>query len=147
MLTRISGHRQADSTDCPGNVLYAHLPSIRGAVHRSFPEPAQLTIGLARPPAPPPTAVREVKGRLARLDGTTIAGAQVLVQARSVARRGEEVSERTIATARTDSSGAYRVAVPAAHAASVRALCLDAARLGATRSPDLALPAVDARIS
>jgi hypothetical protein len=31
VLTRISGHRQGCSTDCPGDALFAHLPVIRSA--------------------------------------------------------------------------------------------------------------------
>ncbi|HUA11887.1 MAG TPA: N-acetylmuramoyl-L-alanine amidase [Solirubrobacteraceae bacterium] len=147
ILPRIAGHRQADLTDCPGNVLFAHLPSVRQTVHGSFPEGARLSAALARPAQQPPTAVREVQGRLARQDGRAIAGARVLVQARDVSRRGERVSERTLATAVTDGGGAWHATVPAARGAAVRALCLDAGGLGATRSPDLALPQVDARIN
>src|SRR4029077_17483033 len=31
-LPTIAGHRDADSTDCPGDALYAELPAIRSAV-------------------------------------------------------------------------------------------------------------------
>ena len=31
-LPRIAGHRDADSTDCPGDVLYGELPGIRPGV-------------------------------------------------------------------------------------------------------------------
>jgi len=55
-LPRIAGHRDADSTDCPGNVLYGQLGGIRGAVHRLAPNPTRATLALVTTPAqaPPP---------------------------------------------------------------------------------------------
>jgi hypothetical protein len=58
-LPRIAGHRDADSTDCPGDVLYGELGGIRGAVHRLAPNPTRATLALVTtisapaPPAPP----------------------------------------------------------------------------------------------
>jgi hypothetical protein len=58
VLPRIAGHRDGDSTDCPGDVLYGQLPAIRARVARLAPRPARLTLALApappvAPPAPP----------------------------------------------------------------------------------------------
>ncbi len=44
---RISGHRDGDSTSCPGAALYAQLPALRVAAQRVAPPPA------ATPPTPP----------------------------------------------------------------------------------------------
>src|SRR5271165_6928230 len=101
-LPRIAGHRDGDSTDCPGDVLYGQLPAIRHAVAALAPRPARLTIA----------ASATIGGQLAFLDGTPIVGAQVLVQARSVSARGEAVLEQTLAEAITDAAGAWSLPAP-----------------------------------
>ena len=150
-LPRIAGHRDADSTECPGDALYRELPGVRTAVERLAPNPAQATISLAaavspasetppsaaQPSAPegasaPTIAAQALSGALTLLDGTPLAGASVLVQQRSVADRGERVSENTLAQLATDASGGWSLPValtPASgHARiAVRALYLGAA--------------------
>ena len=54
-LPRIAGHRDADTTDCPGDALYAQLPSSRARVQRLAPSPLRLTLALASAPAPATT--------------------------------------------------------------------------------------------
>jgi N-acetylmuramoyl-L-alanine amidase len=53
-LPRIAGHRDADTTDCPGDALYAQLPASRARVKRLAPSPLRLTLALAPAPAPAP---------------------------------------------------------------------------------------------
>jgi hypothetical protein len=166
-LAHISGHRDADSTDCPGDALYGELPGIRASVGRLAPRPARATLilttrvppaeqtapgagepstpgvdeqtasGVAPPPAPagpgqtppagqtPPgqttpagqtTTGAALAGGLALLDGTPISGAPIVVQARSVKRRGEVVNERTIAETVTDGEGRWSLPVGIASA-------------------------------
>jgi hypothetical protein len=83
-VNRISGHRNVDSTACPGSALYAQLPGLRqlvagleGPVSRltltaaaqtlTFPQPAVLSGTLAEPPGLqiPPGASVEIQDRLA----------------------------------------------------------------------------------
>jgi hypothetical protein len=60
-LPRIAGHRDADTTDCPGDALYAQLPASRARVQRLAPSPVRLTLALASVPVPAPaTAPTEV---------------------------------------------------------------------------------------
>jgi hypothetical protein len=170
-LPRIAGHRDGDSTDCPGDVLYAQLPAIRPRVARLAPRPARLTLALA--PAPPAAAPapgttppapgaavpapgapaaeastqgRSLTGTLAFLDGTAIAGARVAVQSRAVSRRGEVVLESTIGEAATDAQGAWTLPASFAPArtggVSLRALYAGAAALPATISEPLQAIAV-----
>jgi hypothetical protein len=126
-LARISGHRDGDSTSCPGDALYGELPGIRRAVRGLAGRPVRATLALAAAtpgsagsptggPAPgaaalPGAQMRTLTGTLTLLDGTPVAGAAIAVQARSVSARGEAVSERTIAQATTDASGAWSLPV------------------------------------
>ena len=131
-LPHIAGHRDADSTDCPGAALYRELRAIRRGVHELAPLPARATLALAPasgpgPPAPPsqpptalpppPAAATSLTGRLVLLDGRPIAGAQVKLQARSVAGRGEVVRELTLAEALTDASGSWSLPLASVGAA------------------------------
>jgi hypothetical protein len=139
-LPRIAGHRDGDSTDCPGEALYGELPAIRRRVRAlarrtaratlvllpapaSAPTPAPAPATPAPPtPAPPPppapgapppvpAVARVLAGTLRLLDGTPLAGAPIAVQARSVSGRGLVVGERTIAEAATDAQGRWSLPV------------------------------------
>ena len=55
-LLRVSGHRDADSTDCPGDALYAELPAIRASVLRLAGNPVKAALVLI--PAAPAAAPR-----------------------------------------------------------------------------------------
>jgi hypothetical protein len=135
-LPRIAGHRDADTTDCPGDVLYHQLPAIRPRVHALAPRPVLATLALtpaspapapAQPPPPPGTPVASggLAGTLAFLDGAPIAGATVQIQARAVTRRGEAIVEQTLAQAQCDGEGRWSLpdsVVAAATAVSLRAL-------------------------
>ncbi len=177
-LPRIAGHRDADATDCPGNVLYGELPAIRTAVRRLAPNPTRATLALIEPaptPAPTPTPTpgtqstpeavggagagspangqaQTLSGAIGLLDGASLAGARVLIQARTVSRKGEVVSERTLAETTTDATGTWTLDVtpltPAAGAAGptaswmwVRALCPGGSGFGACVSEALHIPA------
>jgi N-acetylmuramoyl-L-alanine amidase len=118
-LPHIAGHRDGDSTDCPGDALYAQLASLREGVRQLAPVAARATLALAAaaPPAagaPPAQAGSQLTGSLTLLDGSPVAGAQVELQLRGSARRGRAVSERTIALARTDAAGNWSLALAAA---------------------------------
>jgi hypothetical protein len=127
-LPRISGHRDGDSTNCPGDALYGELPAIRRRVRQLAGRPVQATLAMLAPmpqppPTPPPAAppapgapagggeARTLAGRLTHLDGSPLAGVPVAVQQRSVSARGEVVSERTIAEATTDAEGRWSLPV------------------------------------
>jgi hypothetical protein len=153
-LPRIAGHRDADSTDCPGGALYRQLPGIRPRVLRLAGRATRATLELsgavAPAPSPPPPGAEPAPaptllGSVQFLDGAPIAGATVQLQARSVSRKGEVVSERTIAQALTDAQGRWSLpaSVAATGAAGVwlRALCAGSAGVGAAVSEPLHLPA------
>ena len=72
-LPHIAGHRDADTTDCPGNVLYGELPSIRRSVGLLAGRPAKATLALLSPEhgsrASPPARANRVH-RERRAQGT-----------------------------------------------------------------------------
>ncbi len=110
-LPRIAGHRDGDSTDCPGDALYGELAAIRRGALRLAGRPARATLALAEgaPPASgaPAAAGRSLQGGLETLDGAPVAGAPIMVQVRNVTKRGEAVQERTIGEAVTDAQGRW----------------------------------------
>jgi len=107
-LPRIAGHRDGDSTDCPGDVLYGELPGIRQVVGRLAGRPARVTLALA---AGASAQAAVLAGTLAFLDGTPIAGAPIEIQLRRVSEKGELVTEQTLAQAVTGSAGEWSVPV------------------------------------
>ncbi len=164
-LPRIAGHRDGDSTDCPGDVLYGELGGIRAAVSRLAPRPLRCTIALGVAPAPasespapatpasPPSPgappapatsseaaapIPTLTGTLSFLDATPIGGATILLQARTVSRKGELVTEATIAQTVTDAQGQWSLptALPSVSTgpAWVRALCPGGSGYGASVS-------------
>jgi N-acetylmuramoyl-L-alanine amidase len=158
-LPRIAGHRDADTTECPGNVLYGELPAIRTGVRRLAPDPTRATLALTVravvPTTPEPVSgagtgsaptsqVEVLSGALKLLDGRPLAGAPVLVQVRTVRRKGEVVSERTLGETTTDSAGQWELYAtpisPAGGGMWLRALCPGGPGFGAGVSDPLHVP-------
>jgi hypothetical protein len=82
-LQRISGHRDGDATECPGNALYAQLPELRRRAAAIAPTVPTATVALAMDQ--PATSIvygepLTLSGTLRRADGSAIAGQRVLVQ-------------------------------------------------------------------
>jgi hypothetical protein len=100
---RISGHRDADKTTCPGDALYAQLGELRRIVGSVGPG-ARSRTSLALDPLPklvqvPGTAT--VTGRLTLRNGAPVAGAPVEIQ------RFAGSVWRTVATATTAGDGSF----------------------------------------
>lgn len=126
-LKRISGHRDADSTDCPGNVMYGRLPGLRDRVDLLAGTIGMLTIN--GPLNPPVTAPATVGGVLGLREGAPIAGASLEIQVHDRAR------VRTVATVQTASDGSWSAVVAAPHVLLVRALFAGDAAHPAVVSP------------
>jgi hypothetical protein len=156
-LPRIAGHRDADTTDCPGDVLYGELPSIRGSVRLLAGRPAKATLALLAAASPAPAASEPsageprvepatptLTGALSFLDGTPIAGAPLEIQIRKVSQRGEVVLQQTLAQVTTQAAGQWSLPItttPATRAGTwLRALCPGAAGVPAAVSEPLHLP-------
>jgi len=133
---RISGHRDGDATDCPGDALYGQLPDIRARAAGEAPN-TPIGTGAARPQLTlVPVAGRlafpqpvQVSGKLTLPDGSPIAGVRVEVQIRSL--HGHWVS---IATADTGSDGSWSASVRSSRTVGVRALWRGDAGHGAVAS-------------
>jgi hypothetical protein len=105
-LPRVAGHRDADSTDCPGDALYAELSSARLRAARLAGTPSRLTLQALIGPGGLPNGV---VGSLRSLAGTPVGGVAIAIQERSVAHRGEVVAEPTVSQTLTDSTGSFSV--------------------------------------
>ncbi len=160
-LPRVAGHRDADSTECPGNALYGELPAVRLSAAHAQGTPARLTLAQQQSaPVAPGTAAPEaavvatLDGVLALLGpggaavgGTPIAGAPIAIQARSVNRRGELVREQTLTQAQTAADGSWSLPLYAsapgaptlASGTTLRALCPGTSGVPAAVSPPLRL--------
>ncbi|HEX5307689.1 MAG TPA: N-acetylmuramoyl-L-alanine amidase [Solirubrobacteraceae bacterium] len=143
-LPRIAGHRDADSTDCPGDALYGQLAGVRHAAAALAGTPARLTLqSLIGPGGVTSGAI----GSLRRLDGSPIAAGPIAIEQRSLARRGEIVRERALAQATTDEQGSFSLAfssfTPARkHETPLRAVFAGASGTGACVSEPLTLAGV-----
>jgi hypothetical protein len=110
-LDRVSGHRDADLTSCPGNVMYRRLPRLRQVVSTLAPSVSSLS---ATPVPAPPHSIA-LAGVLTA-DGLPIADGVIELQRRTA--RGP----RTIATTTTAADGSWTAAGPAEENASLRAV-------------------------
>ncbi len=161
-LPRIAGHRDGDATECPGNVLYEELPSIRTGVRRLAPNPTRATLVLNTPtvvsetPSTPesgsaaapdgtPEPAQVLSGVIELLDSTPLSGAPVLIQARMVSHKGEIVSEPTLGETTTNTAGQWELDAtpigPPSHGIWLRAVCPGGPGFGAAVSDPLHLPA------
>jgi hypothetical protein len=113
-LPRVAGHRDGDSTSCPGDAFYARLPAIRPQIAALAGTPARLTVKAPRRHAPGTPLV--VSGRLALLNGQPLGGAPIELQ--RLTSRGA----RTIATTTTSGDGSWSVAVALTRTTRLRAL-------------------------
>jgi hypothetical protein len=140
-LPRVAGHRDADSTDCPGDALYGELAGVRQGAAALVGKPARLTLGLTA--ATVPGGQSALSGSMRLLDGTPVEGAPIAIQQRTVKRRGEAVSESTVAQTVTAGEGRWSLPVVLAHGphgeTALRAICPGTAVLPASVSDPLPL--------
>jgi hypothetical protein len=114
-LNRIAGHRDANSTDCPGGALYADLPNLRRRV-AGLTAPLN-SVSLSAAPAPAVYGAPVVlSGRVARARGTSLAGVPVAVQ------RLTGGTFSTLATTTTATNGSWVASVAVARNGTWRAL-------------------------
>jgi hypothetical protein len=113
---RISGHRDADLTSCPGGALYALLPQIRRAVATRLAAPREL-LTLSPVGAPIEQAPWLLSGRLALANGRRPAGVPVRVE-----QQGADGVWRQVAAASTGADGIWSAAPALAVNGALRAV-------------------------
>jgi len=117
---RISGHRDADSTECPGGALYARLDEIRAQAAALAPlygaaRGSGLTLQADDRTLDFPQAA-QLSGRFAGSDGAALGAATVSLQIAGGS------GFRTSRHATTRSDGSWSVALPTAYSRTLRAL-------------------------
>jgi hypothetical protein len=123
-LKRISGHRDGDQTDCPGDVLYGELPRIRRRTAALAGPTYELTLSVSplAHPTPVPTTPLTASGVLRRAGGSPLAGRTIVVQQRG------QLTESAIAgaTVTTAADGSWQATFTLAQTSDVRAAHLSA---------------------
>jgi hypothetical protein len=98
-LERISGHRDGDATACPGDGLYAQLPTLREMVSPDPRAPASAELTAAR--------THIAYGRKARLAGALRAGDGSPLFGRPIQIQSLGAGVRTLATVTTRGDGSF----------------------------------------
>ena len=112
---RISGHRDANSTSCPGDALYAQLPDLRRRVAAGGTAgPRGLTLEVARRVRLP--AMPTFAGLLADGVGAPLAGRTVELQARMAGGEWRAISGTV-----TGLDGTWLIALPTTRSGTYRA--------------------------
>ena len=133
-LERICGHRDGDSTACPGNALYAQLPDLRARAARYSGPLAGITVRAASRRVR--TRPVQLSGELRFPDGSSPAGAPLQIQ---FAEPGTPFAH--VADAVCGPDGRWAATVPLAKSGSLRA-----AYLGDGVRPPLASSPITIRV-
>jgi hypothetical protein len=116
-LPRVAGHRDGDTTDCPGNAFYHHLPAIRPHVVSLAGTPAALSLTGPSAAVPAGSTV-SISGQLALLSGVPLAGAPIELQQPGV----NATPAVTFATTTTAADGSWSASLSSETNLIVRAL-------------------------
>jgi hypothetical protein len=123
-LNRISGHRDGDSTSCPGDALYAQLPELRRRASALAgpvaPPGSQVTLAVAQPSVPYGQAAA-FAGIVTRPGGIAAGGERVAIQ-----KRGSRGAWVTMARATAASDGTWAARVQWKRSGQVRARAVGA---------------------
>lgn len=111
-LNHISGHRDGDTTECPGSAMYRQLPRLRQSAGRLATSLTALSFDIT---GVAPGSVN-VSGQLAS-DSVGIGGATIEIQSRSTAHGAS-----TLLTATTNPDGTWAATIPLTTNTALRAI-------------------------
>jgi N-acetylmuramoyl-L-alanine amidase-like protein len=130
---RISGHRDADATSCPGDGLYAQLPRLRGLVAK-IPRPPVPKLALAADSSNITFGSKAgLRAALSAPDSTPLPGRSLELQV--LGKRGWN----TVQSLRTDPFGSLSTRLRLAYNHAIRARFTGEPRLGGVRSKPLSI--------
>lgn len=115
-LPRVAGHRDGDSTGCPGDALYGYLPTMRPRVHALARSPLRLSLWTSGAKVRSGAPV-VVYGALKRLSGAPVPGAMIELQ--QITAGG---AETTLQRLTTNSGGGFSATLTPQRTVRVRAL-------------------------
>jgi hypothetical protein len=115
-LNRISGHRDACTTDCPGGALYRQLPRLRRRVAQAIPDPHVLVLSDPSDAQGDAVSGTQIAGRLTTRGGAPVGGAQIELQVYGAH------AKRTAGRAVTAADGTFAATVALTANAFVRAV-------------------------
>lgn len=115
-LPRVAGHRDGDSTGCPGDALYGHLPAVRSEVQALASSPLRLSLRASAAKVPRGTPVL-LYGTLNRLNGAPVSGATIELQ--QISASGAETTFQRVST---NAAGGFSATLAPHRNVRVRAL-------------------------
>ena len=140
-FNRISGHRDGDSTECPGNALYAQLPALRDAVAARAPVSGPVAFSRRLSLTASPLTLRypasvTLRGRLVAPEGEAVGGIEIHVQS----LKGRSI--RLLGETNTDAAGNWSLTVSIPRNRTLRAVEVTTANVPRTASPSVTLTVV-----
>jgi N-acetylmuramoyl-L-alanine amidase len=115
-LPRVAGHRDGDSTGCPGDALYGHLPAVRSQVQPLAKSPLRLSFRTSAAKVRRGTPV-VLYGTLKRLSGAPVSGATIELQ--QISASGAETTFQRVTT---NAAGGFSATLTPQRNVRVRAL-------------------------
>jgi hypothetical protein len=115
-LPRVAGHRDGDSTGCPGDALYGHLSAVRQQVQALAGTPLRLSLWASAAKLRRGTPV-VLYGTLKRLAGAPVRGATIELQQISASGRETAIQRLT-----TNTAGGFSATLSPQRTVRVRAL-------------------------
>ncbi|WP_210494121.1 N-acetylmuramoyl-L-alanine amidase [Patulibacter sp. SYSU D01012] len=117
-MSRISGHQDGCSTDCPGTTLYGQLPALRARVGDVSPAPAAAgpVLSITAPESAVGYGTTLTASGVLTVGGAPVGGARVTLQKKSP--KGAWVP---MATGTTGADGTWSIGIPFRSATQIRA--------------------------
>jgi len=142
---RISGHRDGCSTDCPGNLLYAQLPTIRRLAERQGElTPPEAYVTLVGPGAVEWGKAGRLRGAVTNGDKTARAGEKVVLEVQLSSSRWRSVATVTSAS---DGTWSHNVIVRSSVVLRARAAGVESSPIAVEVKPKVSASASSTQVA